>query len=199
LRRTLLSQDSICRFIDRQASLLEEAQRRHYKKYANLLSSNNSGSGGWGWGWGVWGGGNNNPVAAFAAYTVASYAEEVEVLKEWFAKRLAFLDRQWHYDATSLSTVRKNPLSVRAYFCRPDQLCVESDCPLTKIELYSLSGHRIGTPLPATVSNANLRATAGPSTRYVQYVQLPTTISSSILLRCQTPTDEWTAPLSVSR
>lgn len=199
LRCTLLSQDSIYRFIDRQASLLEEAQRRHYKKYANLLSSNNSGNGGWGWGWGVWGGGNNNPVAAFAAYTVASYAEEIEVLKEWFAKRLAFLDRQWHYDATSLSTVRKNPLSVRAYFCRPDQLCVESDCPLTKIELYSLSGHRIGTPLPATVSNANPRATAGPSTRYVQYVQLPTTISSSILLRCQTPTNEWTAPLTVSR
>ena len=44
----------------------------------------------------MWGfGGNANPVAFFAAYTVASYDEEIQTLKDWFKKRLAFLDEQW--------------------------------------------------------------------------------------------------------
>ena len=32
-------------------------------------------------------------VDAFAAYRVSSYAEEITVLKQWLADRLAFLDR----------------------------------------------------------------------------------------------------------
>ena len=38
-------------------------------------------------------GGDFNPVNMFAAYRVCSYEEEIQTLKEWIAKRLAFLDR----------------------------------------------------------------------------------------------------------
>ena len=38
-------------------------------------------------------GGGFDMVGMFAAYRVCSYDEEIQMLKEWFAKRLAFLDR----------------------------------------------------------------------------------------------------------
>lgn len=38
-------------------------------------------------------GGGFNAVGMFAAYRVSSYDEEIKILKEWFANRLAFLDR----------------------------------------------------------------------------------------------------------
>ena len=39
-------------------------------------------------------GGGFNAVGMFAAYRVSSYDEEIKILKEWFANRLAFLDRK---------------------------------------------------------------------------------------------------------
>ncbi|MBO7141386.1 MAG: CotH kinase family protein [Prevotella sp.] len=38
-------------------------------------------------------GGGFNAASMFAAYRVSSYDEEIQILKEWLAKRLAFLDR----------------------------------------------------------------------------------------------------------
>ena len=38
-------------------------------------------------------GGGFNAVGMFAAYRVSSYDEEIKILKEWLANRLAFLDR----------------------------------------------------------------------------------------------------------
>lgn len=164
LRRTLLSQASIDQFIDSHAALLDEAQQRHFQLYSNLLVSNsgNSGNnagwgnwGGWGGAWGGgWGGGNTNPVSSFAAYTVASYAEELSVLKEWFAKRLAFLDRQWQYDGSaSLAPCSTDRLSVQTYFSAPDQLNIESDRSLSRIEVYSLSGHLLSSHVSASGSH----------------------------------------------
>ena len=95
LRRTIISQKNINRFLDSYAKLLSEARERHYAKYHNLLASNSQPQQSNG-GWPMWGfGGNANPVAFFAAYTVASYDEEIQTLKDWFKKRLAFLDEQW--------------------------------------------------------------------------------------------------------
>jgi hypothetical protein len=37
--------------------------------------------------------GGFNMASMFAAYRVSSYAEEIKVLKQWLADRLAFLDR----------------------------------------------------------------------------------------------------------
>ena len=46
-----------------------------------------------GGGFGGFGGGGFNMVGMFAAYRVSSYDEEIKVLKQWLADRLAFLDR----------------------------------------------------------------------------------------------------------
>ena len=37
--------------------------------------------------------GAGNAISWFAAYRVSSYEEEIAVLKQWLANRLAFLDR----------------------------------------------------------------------------------------------------------
>ena len=39
------------------------------------------------------GGGMPSMVGLFAAYRVCSYDEEIKILKQWLADRLAFLDR----------------------------------------------------------------------------------------------------------
>ena len=46
-----------------------------------------------GGGFGGFGGGG--AAGMFSAYTVASYDEEITVLKKWFHDRIAFLDRNW--------------------------------------------------------------------------------------------------------
>ena len=38
-------------------------------------------------------GGFGDAVGMFAAYRVSSYDEEIKILKQWLADRLAFLDR----------------------------------------------------------------------------------------------------------
>ena len=44
-------------------------------------------------GFGGFGGGD--AVGMFAAYRVSSYQEEIATLKNFFADRIAFLDRNW--------------------------------------------------------------------------------------------------------
>jgi hypothetical protein len=120
LRKGYLSNDSINLFIDEHAALLKEAQNRQYAKYSDLLvpqngnqnagqGQQNGGFGGFG-GMGGFGGGFGGPgggfggfggfggggaAGMFSAYTVSSYEEEIDVLKKWFADRIAFLDSNW--------------------------------------------------------------------------------------------------------
>ncbi|MBR1414713.1 MAG: CotH kinase family protein [Prevotella sp.] len=100
LRRTIISQESINAFFDSYAQLLDEAKDRHYAKYNDLFvdkSKQQEQAPGGGWPWWPGGGGNFNPTTFFAAYTVGSYAEEIQTVKAWFQKRLAFLDSHWGY------------------------------------------------------------------------------------------------------
>ena len=108
LRKGYLSDENINRFIDEHAAVLKESQARQYAKYSDLLvpktgdngqAQQNGGFGGFGmggfgggFGMGGFGGGG---AAMFSAYTVSSYDEEIQVLKKWFADRIAFLDRNW--------------------------------------------------------------------------------------------------------
>ena len=116
LRKGYLSIDSINRFIDEHALLLQESQARQYAKYSDLLvpqrddsqnaqGQTNGGFGGFG-GMGGFGGGfpgggfggfggGGGAAGMFSAYTVSSYDEEISVLKRWFAQRIDFLDRNW--------------------------------------------------------------------------------------------------------
>jgi len=119
LRKGYLSDSNIDRFIDEHAAMLKESQARQYAKYSDLLvpkSTNNGqqrnggfggvgmggfgggGMGGFGGG-GMGGfagfGGGGGAVGMFSAYTVSSYDEEINVLKNWFHDRIAFLDKNW--------------------------------------------------------------------------------------------------------
>lgn len=108
LRKSVLSLESLYAYIDVNASLLSEAQERHYTKYPTLLEGGKlpesegdaaaaganpmGGMFGGMFGGMAMGGGD---TSWFDAYTVPSYAEEIKVLKKWLADRLAFLDSQW--------------------------------------------------------------------------------------------------------
>lgn len=120
LRKTVLSLDSIYKYIDRHASQLEEAQSRQYALYSDLLvpetGSNSNGNGMMGFGGmggfpgfgnmpgmsggnvGFGGFGGGGMAKMFSAYSVSSYAQEIQTLKEWFKSRLDFLDSQWLSD-----------------------------------------------------------------------------------------------------
>jgi len=158
LRQDIISQERINQFFDDYADLLDEAKERHYEKYGNLFSSNSNqgggaAGGGWPWGgggfpWGgggfPWGGGGNtNPTAYYAAYFVESYEEEITMVKEFFRKRLAFLDRNWGYDPTSVKAP-KGYFNIKVHLNDSNQLTVNANRKLRQVEVYSLAGNRLG-------------------------------------------------------
>jgi len=136
LRSTIISQKSIDDFFDTKAALLDEAKDRHYAKYSNLLGKDSGG----GWGW--WGGGNTNPVAYFAAYLVDSYEEEISTVKEWFGKRLSFLDKNWGYKESSVKTL-SGYFDIEIRNAGEGKIVVCSDRDIYKITVYSLGGNKL--------------------------------------------------------
>ena len=110
LRKTVLSTKHLYEIIDNQAKLLQKAKDYHFATYPELLVDQNKqeadrpqqmngrqpAMGGFGGGgFGMFAGRNFNfdPLAMFTAYRVSSYEEEITILKQWFADRLAFLDK----------------------------------------------------------------------------------------------------------
>ncbi len=57
------------------------------------IMGNGGGFAGMGGGFGDFGGGGMAKM--FSAYSVSSYAQEIQILKDWFKSRLEFLDSQW--------------------------------------------------------------------------------------------------------
>ncbi len=147
LRHTVLSQEHIDAFFDDYAALLDEAKDRHYEKYSELFSTGqSSGQGtGWGWGWN-WGTTTTNPAASYAGYLVSSYEEEIQSVKAWFGKRLAFLDRNWEYDsAASIATTSGQYFDVEATLAGDGLLKVTAPQGLIGVEVYSVSGHLLAS------------------------------------------------------
>ncbi len=147
LRHTVLSQEHIDAFFDDYAALLDEAKDRHYEKYSELFSTGqSSGQGtGWGWGWN-WGTTTTNPAASYAGYLVSSYEEEIQTIKAWFGKRLAFLDRNWEYDsAASIATTSGQYFDVEATLAGDGLLKVTAPQGLIGVEVYSVSGHLLAS------------------------------------------------------
>jgi lysophospholipase L1-like esterase len=135
LRNTIISRQNINAFFDDYADLLDEAKDRHYEKYDDLFQSGKSG----GWSW--WGG-TSSPISYFAAYYVESYEEEIQTVKEWFAKRLAFLDSKWDYDESlSIKAIADDSYFDIKIVRDNEELSIYSDRELTSIEVYSLTGH----------------------------------------------------------
>ncbi len=142
LRQTIISQSGIDSFFDDYAALLNEAKDRHYAKYDNLFQSGNSG----GWSW--WGG-NSSPISYFAAYYVESYEEEIQTVKGWFAKRLAFLDEKWGYDPSLPIRTVADDQYFDARVTRDDTaVTVIANRSLFSVEIYSLAGHLLLSATP---------------------------------------------------
>ena len=142
LRRTVISRQCINTFFDDYAALLDEAKDRHYAKYDNLFQSGNQG----GWPW--WGG-SSSPISYFAAYYVASYDEEIQTVKEWFGKRLDFLDSQWKFD----ESLPVPTLTDDSHFSIDvergnERLDILANRPLRSVAVYSLAGHLLISGLP---------------------------------------------------
>ena len=120
LRKGILSTEHLYEYIDNHAKLVAQSTDRHFKEYPELLVSPEKakasqkaansqegsgmfGRGGFGGGFGGFGGMGGfgggeggfqfDPVGMFANYRVSSYDEEIKVLKQWLADRLAFLDK----------------------------------------------------------------------------------------------------------
>jgi spore coat protein CotH len=135
LRDDILSDSYLHPFIDDYAVMLDEAQARHFQRWDDLLTDDDSSPGGF-WDNKLW----------FSAYRVSSYAEEIEILKGWLSARLNFLDN--NLGGTCLSTVLNNG-DVNFYdlivFPNPasELVVVESSKPLNAIEIYNITGYKI--------------------------------------------------------
>ena len=138
LRDNILSEEYLYSFIDNQASLLQEAQARHFEKWDELFDNES----GFPWGGGMWGGMGGN--LWFNAYSVESYAEEISVIKQWLSDRLKFLDENLpgeclvsdnHIDLEDKILIFPNPFT--------DFIYIESDTPITGFDIYDISGEKI--------------------------------------------------------
>ena len=107
--------------IDSVASLLNEAQERHYRKWPIL--GINVGTGEYG----------EQP---------GTFAGEIEKFKGWIARRLAWLDDNMVGDSVLID--EENPAILRI-FPNPAEntLHVESDEIISRIAIFSLTGNQI--------------------------------------------------------
>lgn len=143
LRTTILSDSYIHSFITAYADTLNEAQTRHFKRW-NTLLSNGSGGGGW-----------SNPLW-FSAYRVASYAEEISILKNWFTQRLTFLDNNLGGQCIVSNTPVTKPDFEDAFvFPNPTQgaISIEVNRPINRVEVYSLQGQKIDDITITSINN----------------------------------------------
>jgi CotH kinase protein/Secretion system C-terminal sorting domain len=121
LRKTILGETYLYNVIDSVASLLNEAQERHYRKWPIL--GINVGTGEYG----------EQP---------GTFAGEIEKFKGWIARRLAWLDDNMVGDSVIID--EENPAILRV-FPNPAEntLHVESDEIISRIAIFSLTGNQI--------------------------------------------------------
>jgi spore coat protein CotH len=123
LRKTILSQTEIEHTIDSVATLLNEAQNRHFQKW-NILGIN-----------------VGTPESGIQPMT---YSGEIEKFKNWIRTRLAWLDANM---VGSVVAVEKTP-SIQArcrVFPNPvsNFLYIESDKEINRITIYNISGIQV--------------------------------------------------------
>jgi hypothetical protein len=122
LRKTILSQAAIEGSIDSAASLLNEAQTRHFDKWKIL---------------GV------NPGPPETGFQPATYSGEIQKFKDWINRRLTWLDANMIGPANAEG---KEPEEIRcSLFPNPvsDILYIESDNKIGSVVFYNVSGFKI--------------------------------------------------------
>lgn len=118
VRETCLSDASLTAYIDSVMQFLETAQQRHYERWEIL----------------------GEPVGAPEVGPVpATFEGEIDHLKNWIGRRLAWLDRNMPGDTTGLAPGKTPVLRV---FPNPanDLVYVESNQLIDRIEICSLTG-----------------------------------------------------------
>lgn len=126
LRKTVLSTKHLNAFIDSQAKLLQKSKDHHFETFPELLANQNRPQQGarpqgppMMGGFGMFGGGRNfsfDPISMFAAYRVSSYDEEITILKQWLADRLAFLDKNISRFDTDWEPRVQQPKEIKSQF-----------------------------------------------------------------------------------
>lgn len=142
LRQTVISNESINAFLDSYASLLDQAQERQLKKYKEVLKSNNP------WDFGA--------TSMFAAYRVSSYAEEITTVKQWFAKRLDFLDKNMPGEVIGTASISHNQRAETNLSLRGRKLSVESPTGIIRIDVTNAIGALLATSSCSGSSAANI-------------------------------------------
>ncbi|MFZ0283439.1 MAG: CotH kinase family protein [Bacteroidales bacterium] len=121
LRKTILSESSLNHAIDSVASLLDEAQERHFQRWKIL--------------------GINVGTPEYGLQP-ATFSGEIEKFKNWIKKRLTWLDSNMVGKASSSGESKK---AIYRVFPNPaaDILYVEADTTLNRIEIFSLPGNKV--------------------------------------------------------
>ena len=142
LRQNIISNESINAFLDSYATLLDQAQERQLKKYKEVLKSSNP-----------W---DYSPTSMFAAYRVSSYTEEIATVKQWFSKRLAFLDKNLPGEVVGTASISRPQRTEASFSLRGRSLTVESSKGLLRIDVTNALGALLATGRFSGSSAANL-------------------------------------------
>ena len=142
LRQNIISNESINAFLDSYATLLDEAKDRQLKKYKEILKSNNP-----------W---DYSPTSMFAAYRVSSYAEEITTVKQWFAKRLDFLDKNLPGEVTGTTAISQPRRAEARISLKGRSLTVESPVDFVRIDVTNVLGALLATGRFSGSSSASL-------------------------------------------
>ncbi|MCR4854207.1 MAG: CotH kinase family protein [Prevotella sp.] len=129
LRQNILSNESVNEFIDSYATMLNQAKDRQLKKYKEILKSDS---------W--W---DFSPTSMFAAYRVGSYAEEIQIIKKWFADRLNFLDNNLPGEYVDNTAIRPLQYLDADFMLNERQVSVASPLPLQRIDVTNVLGAQL--------------------------------------------------------
>lgn len=124
LRESILSDASLFAYIDSVAGFLNGAQQRHYDTWDIL---------------------GKNVGAPEVGYIPMNFLGEIVKLKAWIQSRLIWLDANMPGDAHGPVQATQEFAAVLRVFPNPasDRVYIESDLPVRRVEIYSISGARV--------------------------------------------------------
>jgi hypothetical protein len=167
LRQTTLNLASIHQTINLNMDTLVEASARQFLTYKELLNTSPLPTGG-----GFGGGNPNDPIGWFVGYRVGSYTAERDSLKNWYTKRLTWLDANMPGTCQTVGTneetkqvsfdVYPNPSSAAVY--------VNIKQNTSKVQVYNLQGEMIEEFVPTKTGVTELESLENqlPGTYFVR-------------------------------
>jgi len=153
LRETTLSTETIFSYIDSVTTYLNEAQKRHYTRWDIL---------------------GENVGAPEVGYIPTTFNTEIGKFKNWIETRLSWLDSNMPGDANGpLGIPDQKEITLRL-FPNPasDLVYIESDQPISRIEILQVSGARMLLQEDKTVFSSGINVSALPPGLYLVQIVL---------------------------